>query len=148
MNSLEIWALVLVLTVLLNVVPAFMPPTWALLAYFRINDGLDVWALAMMGQIDDLERVTTKMLTLDPSRAEGLFCRAEVAIHRERDADAIADYTRAIAANPEFALAYLGRSDAHANLGNTAEADEDYARAVELDPHLADDDPPEDEEEG
>ena len=43
------WLLIWLLTVGLNVVPAFMPPTWALLAYFRVQYDLDVWALALVG---------------------------------------------------------------------------------------------------
>jgi hypothetical protein len=49
MDRLEPWVLVWFLTVLLNVVPAFMPPTWALLAYFRVQYGLDLWPLALVG---------------------------------------------------------------------------------------------------
>jgi membrane protein YqaA with SNARE-associated domain len=37
------------LTVLLNVVPALMPPTWLLLTYFHLNHGLDVVPLALVG---------------------------------------------------------------------------------------------------
>ena len=49
MDRLEPWLLVWVLTVALNVVPAFMPPTWALLVYFRIGYDLDIWPLALVG---------------------------------------------------------------------------------------------------
>jgi len=48
-DRLEPWLLVWVLTVALNFVPAFMPPTWALLAYFRVQHGLDVLPLALAG---------------------------------------------------------------------------------------------------
>jgi membrane protein YqaA with SNARE-associated domain len=51
MDRLELWLLVLLLTVVLNIVPAFMPPTWALLAYFRVQHDLDVWPLALVGAL-------------------------------------------------------------------------------------------------
>lgn len=44
-----IWLLVWGLAVVINVVPAFMPPTWALLVYFHIAHGLDVLPLAVVG---------------------------------------------------------------------------------------------------
>ena len=49
MDRLELWLLVWLLTVVLNIVPAFMPPTWVLLAYFRVQHNLDVWPLALVG---------------------------------------------------------------------------------------------------
>jgi membrane protein YqaA with SNARE-associated domain len=51
MDRLELWLLVWLLTVGLNIVPAFMPPTWALLAYFRVQHDLDVWPLALVGAL-------------------------------------------------------------------------------------------------
>ena len=49
MDRIEPWLLVWLLTVFLNVVPAFMPPTWALLVYFHVAHGLDVLPLALAG---------------------------------------------------------------------------------------------------
>ena len=46
-----IWLVVLVLTVALNAVPAFMPPTWAVLAYFHLYHGLPVVPLAFVGAL-------------------------------------------------------------------------------------------------
>jgi membrane protein YqaA with SNARE-associated domain len=51
MDRIESWVLVWALTVILNVVPAFMPPTWALLVYFRVADGLDVLPLTLTGAL-------------------------------------------------------------------------------------------------
>lgn len=44
-----VWLLVWGLAVAINVVPAFMPPTWALLVYFHVGHGLDVLPLAIVG---------------------------------------------------------------------------------------------------
>jgi hypothetical protein len=43
------WLVVWVLCVALNAVPAFMPPTWAVLAYFHLYHGLPVVPLALIG---------------------------------------------------------------------------------------------------
>lgn len=43
------WLLIALLAIGLNVVPAFMPPTWALLAYFHLQAGLDTLPLALVG---------------------------------------------------------------------------------------------------
>lgn len=51
MPDLGAWLLVWALCVVLNVVPAFMPPTWALLAYFHISHGLDILPLAIVGAV-------------------------------------------------------------------------------------------------
>lgn len=48
---MESWLLVLVLAIVLNVIPAFMPPTWSLLAYFHLSQGLAVAPLALVGAI-------------------------------------------------------------------------------------------------
>jgi hypothetical protein len=48
-GDVTIWLAVIGLVVLLNVVPALMPPTWLLLAYFHLNHGLDVVPLALAG---------------------------------------------------------------------------------------------------
>jgi hypothetical protein len=34
-----------------NVLPAFAPPTWSVLAYFRITDGTPIWALVLVGAL-------------------------------------------------------------------------------------------------
>src|SRR5680860_1016276 len=51
MNPIELWALIVVLVIVLNAIPAFMPPTWALLAYFHVHDGIDIWQLALVGAL-------------------------------------------------------------------------------------------------
>jgi membrane protein YqaA with SNARE-associated domain len=48
-GNVTIWLVVIGLVVLLNVVPALMPPTWLLLSYFHLNHGLDVMPLALVG---------------------------------------------------------------------------------------------------
>ena len=51
MNPIQLWALIIVLVIVLNAIPAFMPPTWALLAYFHVDDGIDIWQLALVGAL-------------------------------------------------------------------------------------------------
>jgi membrane protein YqaA with SNARE-associated domain len=46
-NWLVVWAL----AVALNAVPAFMPPTWSVLAYFHLYHGLPVVPLAIVGAL-------------------------------------------------------------------------------------------------
>jgi hypothetical protein len=43
------WLFVFVAALLLNVVPAFMPPTWSLLAYIHLESGLPIVGLAIVG---------------------------------------------------------------------------------------------------
>jgi membrane protein YqaA with SNARE-associated domain len=45
------WFAVLAGLVVVNVVPLFMPPTWALLAWLHVQEGLPVWGLAATGAI-------------------------------------------------------------------------------------------------
>ncbi|HEU5430335.1 MAG TPA: hypothetical protein VFU81_01660 [Thermomicrobiales bacterium] len=48
-GELQVWALIVVVTVALNAIPAFMPPTWTVLAYFHLQHGLGVVPLALVG---------------------------------------------------------------------------------------------------
>lgn len=43
------WLLLLLAVVLLNAMPAFMPPTWVLLAYFHVEHGFPLVPLALVG---------------------------------------------------------------------------------------------------
>jgi membrane protein YqaA with SNARE-associated domain len=43
------WAVVWALSVVLNVIPAFMPPTWALLSFFHLKYQLGILPLAVIG---------------------------------------------------------------------------------------------------
>jgi hypothetical protein len=45
------WFVVWALAVGLNAIPAFMPPTWAVLAYFHLYQGLPVAPLAVVGAL-------------------------------------------------------------------------------------------------
>ena len=46
-----IWLVVIAGAVALNMVPAFMPPTWALLAWAHLNHGLPILPLAAVGAL-------------------------------------------------------------------------------------------------
>jgi Tfp pilus assembly protein PilF len=47
--------------------------------------------------------------------------------------NAVADYTKAIQIDPDYALAYVFRVGSYLNLGQTANADADKAKACSLD---------------
>ena len=64
MSWLAIWAL----AVGLNAVPFFMPPTWAMLAYFHLYHGFQVVPLAIVGA---LGAVTGRAILALGSRAFG-----------------------------------------------------------------------------
>jgi hypothetical protein len=43
------WITIWVVAVVLNTIPAFMPPTWSLLAFVHVRHGLPLWPLAAVG---------------------------------------------------------------------------------------------------
>jgi hypothetical protein len=90
-----VWAL----TVGLNVVPAFMPPTWALLAYFRVTYGLDVWLLALVGAMG---ATTGRTLLALLSRAVGM------SIIPARWRANVSALVETIRSRPAFSLPTLG----------------------------------------
>lgn len=45
------WLTVLAVAIGLNAIPAFMPPTWSVLAYFHLQDGLAILPLAAVGAL-------------------------------------------------------------------------------------------------
>lgn len=49
MDELGTWCVIWVVATVLNAVPAFMPPTWSLLAYFHLRYQLSIWPLALVG---------------------------------------------------------------------------------------------------
>jgi membrane protein YqaA with SNARE-associated domain len=98
-NQFELWIAVLGLTALLNVVPAFMPPTWALLAYFRVNHDLDVWSLSLVGA---LGATTGRALLALMSRSAG------ERIVPQRWQSNVTALVEAIRSRPSFSLPTLG----------------------------------------
>jgi membrane protein YqaA with SNARE-associated domain len=45
------WLLVAPVTILVNAIPVFAPPTWVVMAYFHVARGLLVWPLAAVGAV-------------------------------------------------------------------------------------------------
>jgi hypothetical protein len=45
------WLALLGGLVVVNAIPLFMPPTWAVLAWFYVQEDLPVWGLAMIGSV-------------------------------------------------------------------------------------------------
>ncbi len=98
------WIAVWVLCVVLNAVPAFMPPTWAVLAYFHLYHGLPVIPLALIGA---LGATTGRAILALGSRAFG----ARVLPARWRDNVEVLCLTlqsRPVLALPSLALFALG----------------------------------------
>ena len=50
-DQLGEWLTIAMVAVVLNAVPAFMPPTWSVLAYFHLREGLPVVPLAAVGAL-------------------------------------------------------------------------------------------------
>lgn len=78
----------------------------------------------------------TEQLMLRPTA--GLFNKRGLVYHeREENEQAEADFTKAIALDPKYALAYNNRGQARQALGRLDEAVADYDKAAEIDPKLA-----------
>lgn len=70
--------------------------------------------------------------------AEALLNRGMARQHSDDLASAVADYTQAIALNPQYPALYVQRAAAYADLDEFALAIEDLTRAIELKPVEAD----------
>ena len=68
---------------------------------------------------------------------EAYYNRGTCLGHLGRHEEAIADYTRAIELNPQYANAHNNRGNALDDLGRHEEALADYTRAIELNPQYA-----------
>jgi membrane protein YqaA with SNARE-associated domain len=69
MTEIGTWILVWLVAVILNAIPVFMPPTWSLLAYFHLREGLPVLPLAISGA---LAAMTGRTLLALASRRFGM----------------------------------------------------------------------------
>lgn len=93
------WLKVWLAAVVLNAVPAFMPPTWSLLAYFHLAQGLPILPLAAVGA---LGAATGRAVLAHASRAVG---DRFVPARRRSNIEALA---RALRGRPSLALPTLG----------------------------------------
>jgi tetratricopeptide (TPR) repeat protein len=73
-------------------------------------------------------------MALSPSNPLAPYNRGNLYFDMKRYELAVADYSRAIALDERFALAFLNRGLAHERLGDTAAAAKDYAQALAIDP--------------
>jgi tetratricopeptide (TPR) repeat protein len=107
------------------------------------------------GQFDRAFASYVKAAGADPTFTEGISKNYISDVYRSRGyvsylkgdyPDAIAEYDRAIALNPDFALAFADRAYAYRSLGNDERAAVDLAKALALRPawsgHLSPKEPP------
>ena len=70
--------------------------------------------------------------------ADDYLNRGNTKYHLRDYQGAIADYSKAIEINPQYAYAYINRGNAKSDLGSYQGAIADYNKAIEIDPQDAD----------
>ena len=93
--------------------------------------------IAMVATTEALLSCFTATLTAEEA-AKTYYNRGNENYHKGAFSAAIADYTRAIEANPKYKDAYCGRGVVKDAEGDRDGAIADYTRAIELDPKYAD----------
>ena len=73
----------------------------------------------------------------EPTNSVDYFVRGNALNSNGRAADAVADYSKAIEAQPDFAEAYFNRGLAQEKLNQNSEALADFRKAILLKPELA-----------
>jgi tetratricopeptide (TPR) repeat protein len=86
------------------------------------------------GLYTEAVREYTSLLAANPAHAAAYRCRAAAFAALHRDAEALADYRRAVDLSPRDDDAWLGQGLFHFARGRYAEAVEDFDRAIALDP--------------
>lgn len=96
-------------------------------------------AYAQMGQQERAERDYNKAIELLPDYAAAYHNRGNLRRHLERNAEAVDDYTRALALGmgAQAHLSHFARAISHHELGNVQAALGDTASALELKPDFA-----------
>ncbi|HWR98596.1 MAG TPA: tetratricopeptide repeat protein [Candidatus Methanoperedens sp.] len=79
----------------------------------------------------------SEIIAAEPQNAFVFRCRAAALAVLGREADALADYGRAVELDPRLDEAWLGRGLYHFSRGRYAEAIEDFDHAAALDRHSA-----------
>jgi tetratricopeptide (TPR) repeat protein len=86
------------------------------------------------GRLAEAEEAYAAALACKPDHAPVLHNLGAIAAAQRDLTRAISWFDRAIAAQPDYALAHLSRAQAHRQLGNHEAAAADYARVVRLEP--------------
>jgi Tfp pilus assembly protein PilF len=71
-------------------------------------------------------------VALAPESAWCIYNRGLALLKAGRAEQAIKDFDRALAIDPQFGIAYVGRATAHQEAGHAAEAEADLHKAAEL----------------
>ena len=93
-------------------------------------------ALTELGKYDEAIQLYTKMIQREGELGLVLVRRGDTYAKMGRSANALFDYDRALALNPQYAEAYQSRALLQRELGNTKEALADNEKALSLQPAL------------
>lgn len=88
------------------------------------------------GHWDKARRGYAQLLQEDPENLDARRGLARTLMQMERYDEALAQFNRAITADPEFGATYANRGILHDRMGRYEKALADYRRAIELDPEL------------
>lgn len=113
--------------------PAFAPPPPAPGAQAKVHFS-KAEGFFYKGLYPEAVREYSALLAADPVHAAAYRCRAAALAALRRDAEALADYRRAVELAPRNDDAWLGRGLFHFSRGRFAESIEDFDRAIALDP--------------
>ena len=89
------------------------------------------------GEWEELMRVSSKLVELDPKNHFYYFIRGFARSNLGEYNRAIEDYNKAIDLDPEFAETYINRGNSYHDLGEHERAIEDYNKAIDLNPEYA-----------
>ena len=89
--------------------------------------------LYYMGRMDECMRTIDRYIENAPDFFGGYYRRGFYKDNTRDVEGAIEDYSMAIALNPDYAYAYLGRADMYMLQGDKAAAEADYRKVVEID---------------
>lgn len=88
------------------------------------------------GKYDKAEKLLLTTLTYSPKDTMAMYTLANLYFDEQKYSDAIAYYTKALDANPNFKRIYLKRGSSYYNLGFYRQAAKDWDNAVRYEPSI------------